>query len=865
MSGENKRADREPVQELLLEMPPAGDIPAKERAQVAQLIANGKFGFAVDIAKQVHKRCNNAASEALLVDAYVARISSLAERNLNREAMALIDLIRQRYPKAADRLRDAVAVFDARKGEPAALLELLDDPACPAEKRAAIAKSVRRDVTDLFALSRSSALGPEHPLRTGAAALAKALQAVTSGPVEDQALAFPEISHRSPLAPWKTLLRAIAAFYRRDDELCEKCLAAIEPDAAAARLAPALRALMGQAPALTPAALSLVNQVGGSVEALRSTLQRLDQALDRRNQPQALQEIRNAVAACTQGCPGLLQRLKQHIAVRAFLADLKADRVAAAMEGGSLKNAYFWRLLARAAEDNKKEPVAIPYACSHWEEFRKHAVHEGWFPAKGPEAAALYLHMADLLHRFPEQALEEIREVFANRFKGHAEYYQGQPPAIRALQSASGKQNLYFLFPEALLERACDADPCTGNFQRWLNWARRNRPAAASLAAERWRATLPNDIPPLLYLMEAAEKTNALKRAFEYMELAERVDGVHPEVRKARLRLLVSMITRHLQQKKPRLAEPELDEIEALPQAQQGDRPAFVAALRRVWCELRNDQQGVATARAEAVRLLGSELAALIVYEGVARACKLKLGLPEPRIEAAPAVAAVSRACALGEDMGVPVEISKPLAAQLVKELSRSGSAPDPPGLGALGEAALRAHNLHLAYAVSTAGLAGGAAAQARFLFLRARALPPWDDERRDQCIGAASELARRQRDADLLRMIGEWREGDLDWMDVPEATDVAMSADQTSRVIREEKDQPAYPKSRPRRIEPDDCDCPMCRATREGFPPELDDMLDEFGPEVVARALSEVLAEAIKPKRGKRRRGGVFNDDVPF
>ncbi|MCX6633718.1 MAG: hypothetical protein NT090_01270, partial [Acidobacteria bacterium] len=359
MFGENKRGDREPVQELLLEMPPAGAppvaVPAKERAQVAQLIANGKFGFALDIAKQVHKRCNNAASEALLVDVYVARISSLAERNLDREAMALIDLIRQRYPKAADRLREVMAVFDARKGAPDALLELLDDPACPAEKRAAIAQSIRRDVTDLLALSRSGALEPEHPLRTGAAALAGALEAVASGLVEDQALAFPEISHRSPLAPWKTLLRAIAAFYRRDDELCEKCLAGIEPDAAAARLAPALRALMGRTPALTPAALSLVNQVGGSVEALRSALQRLDQALGgRKNPPLALQEIRNAVAACKQGCPGLLERLKQHIGVRSWLADLKADRVALAMDGPSLKNAYFWRLLARAAEDSKK-------------------------------------------------------------------------------------------------------------------------------------------------------------------------------------------------------------------------------------------------------------------------------------------------------------------------------------------------------------------------------------------------------------------------------------------------------------------------------------------------------------------------------
>ena len=49
------------------------EVAPKERAQVEQLIANGKHGIAVDIAKQVHKRVGNAASEELLVSAYAAR------------------------------------------------------------------------------------------------------------------------------------------------------------------------------------------------------------------------------------------------------------------------------------------------------------------------------------------------------------------------------------------------------------------------------------------------------------------------------------------------------------------------------------------------------------------------------------------------------------------------------------------------------------------------------------------------------------------------------------------------------------------------------------------------------------------------
>jgi len=122
-----------PFQESLLEIPPATDVPPKERAQVAQLIANGKAPVAVDIAKAVHKRLGNAASEELLVDAYVARISSLAERSLDVEARTLLELVQQRHPSSRDRLREVAATLKARGGDMQALLELLADPSLQAE------------------------------------------------------------------------------------------------------------------------------------------------------------------------------------------------------------------------------------------------------------------------------------------------------------------------------------------------------------------------------------------------------------------------------------------------------------------------------------------------------------------------------------------------------------------------------------------------------------------------------------------------------------------------------------------------------------------------------------------------------------
>ncbi len=575
MSRKNRFKGWNPPQPPPLGTAPATGVPPKERAQIEQLMANGKLGLASEIAKQVHKRLGNAASEELLVDTCVARISSLADRKLDTDARTLLAQVEQRHPNFRDRLRDLAASLEARRGGIEGLLGLLADASLTAEKRADIEGRIRGAVCDPARIARCEALPAEHPLRVAAGAVAAALEAVTSGPVAAEALALPEISRQSPLAPWKMLIRAIHAFYAHEDALCEKYLGAVEPAAAAARLVPAVRAMMGQKQTLTRAAEALVGQAGGGSLRLRSTLASLDQAFDRKNYGPAFQEIHEAVSLCREACPDLLERLKQHISVRAVQAGAKVDRVAAALGGPSLKNAYFWRLLARAHEATPNV-LSIPLACSVWEEFRRHAVHEGWFPATGPEIATLYLHMADLWKPVPDEEMEHLTYQFAAKFQGHKESYAGQPPEIRALMPApDSRDEFYYLSPDRLFGRACAADPCAENFQRWLNWATQHQTGREDHIAELWAAALPKDIPPVLHLMQSAEENNALKRAFKLMEQAELLDGLNPDVRKARLRLLISLATRHLQQKKIHLAEPELRQMEALPQAQQGDRPAL--------------------------------------------------------------------------------------------------------------------------------------------------------------------------------------------------------------------------------------------------------------------------------------------------
>jgi hypothetical protein len=836
------------------------EVSASERAQVAQLIANGKTAVAVDVAKQIHKRHASASSEAVLVEAYAARIRALAKQHLLSEARSVLELVSARYPASRGRLRTLPALLAAHQGSLAALLECLTDPDLLPEQRAEIDEYIRREVVDLRQIAACEALAADHPLRAGAGVLISAFEAATSGPVGDLEPELAGISRRSPLAPWKLLVRAIVAFYRGEEESCRKALEAIEPDAAAARLVPALRAMLGDKVALSPAAANLVAQVTDPAESFRKTLCHLDRAFDKEDQSRSLMLIREAVSLCRRYRPELLERLRQHISIRSVIAGFTPEAVATAMEGPSLKSAHFWRLLARAMEEIGTDAMGSLQACAAWEEFRKHAIREGWLPPKGPEIAALYLHMAEVLLRIDEEDLEVCREQFLKRFDGFRLYYRGQPPEIRALAEPPGWPEPYFVSPHALLERACEADPRADHFRLWLEWTRRNLPHMAESVAWSWRIARQEDAEPLLFLMEEAESRNALQRAFKYMQMAEALDGLHPEVRRARFRLLVSMALRHLRQKKPRLADREIRALESLPQAQQGDRPAFVAALRWVSSGIAGAADEAAAAASAAIERLGSETAAHVMLATVARAAKYSGELPrhDGKSRREPVAEALGRACLLGEDVGLPVELSAELSERLAEELSAGAAWPSPQALLAVGEAALRVNDRPLAYALASEGLGQDAAMQAAALFLRARSLPPWEAERSEACLNCAAELARRRRDLDLLGRIAALRKR-AEWLEAPEAGELSLTSEEIRAVLKRESQLRSYPDIPPEELEPAECNCPICRA-RRGRPVDplekmLAEMIEAVGPEAAAAAFQEAFGFAGRPRRKRRRR----------
>ena len=124
-----------------------------------------------------------------------------------------------------------------------------------------------------------------------------------------------------------------------------------------------------------------------------------------------------------------------------------------------------------------------------------------------------------------------------------------------------------FLHASWLYETACGMDPHAEAFQQWIAWAE-NGPGmrVAQAAAEAWHRALPRDPRPLLRLMNYAEERSALQKALQYLSQAEKLDGLNPEVRNARLRLMLRDAIRQVKGHKMRAASKSLENLRALPQ-----------------------------------------------------------------------------------------------------------------------------------------------------------------------------------------------------------------------------------------------------------------------------------------------------------
>lgn len=580
----------------------------------------------------------------------------------------------------------------------------------------------------------------------------------------------------------------------------------------------------------------LIAAAGDHGAALRSALTSLEDALRAKKQKQILDAARSAMTASDHCDAAMRERLRQHIAVRCGLQHISQQAINAAVGGSPRWNAYYFRLLARTLED-QQTLEAYAEAATVWADFRREAIKETWFAAGGLQDGVLALHMAELIEKVPAEIIEDLK----------------QERAFYRRPGKWSKEEDGLASPGTLYERACRADPHPEAFHMWLSWARKHGFwQVADSVAEQWRNVRAADIQPLLYLMESAEKRNAFKKSLKYLEEAENLDRLNPEVRRAKLRLLLAAAIRHLQQRKTHLVLAGIEQIETVPEVRPGEIAALASALRWFAAAVDKNQAVQDEQEAELNRSMGSVAAHLLmtamgIKSEIGPAASLK-ALKVAKISAAELLAGVVRAWILGEWSGLSILLPREWDNPLIAAVKLPNCPADTAQMLVLGEVAVNSYSAELGYAISAAGLAKGGA-NAEFLFLRARTLPQWASLQREGCLTASLEVARRERNTRLAGRILDYlsrkqqdgRRGSMSNMDVdPKIASRPVSPELLRKILEEEQTLKPFPGHKPN-LEPkyaEDldyvlCDCPKCRAKR-GEPMEdgheyVDDEEDDF------------------------------------
>jgi hypothetical protein len=714
--------------------PPSG--PGREEwpSRIESLIARGKSRDAVEAAKQYLKHTPGPEAEALAVKAYAARIKALQASGLHREAQAIGALVRERFPAHQTQVAVLMRQSEVSTGNFDTLLAEL--ATADAARRRELEGILTRGLTDPAVLAESPVLPADHPLKRMARAVSDALTAVTTGPLPAGALAtLDDIPRRSLLAPWKLLIRALDAFYRHADAAVLANLSGIPPDSGPARLVPVLRQLVGEngLPAeRSPAVPTLIERVSGHRTVARTHLSQLSQALAAHDERKALAAVQ-ALLPLFRAAPAALRRT--------FLASvlhhwhrqgLSPDHLLRLLPSGK-HDPDMLRLLALTLERGEWDT-----ALAMWDGYLTAATATGLLPTTGPEIARVLLHMANLFPADPEDVLDTLEVESEQQLRRRIR--TGQLPACfdRA----------------ALLERARVADSVPQVYRALVaHYDQWGDPKRAEAEAEVWRRAHPQDLEPLLYLIRAAERRGAIRKALTLLADAEALDRVHPEVRQSRFRLLLAGAERRIKEGKPALALDDLEQLAHEPRASEGDHPAYLLALRWIAAQQRGDTAAAAQLEQAMITTVTNPVLRDLILAALGASLKVQVP-PLPAAASTPAqvIDGLARACDLFRALDRPLTVSAAVLKRAEQHLEHASAVQ----LHALCAGGLWMGRPALAYHAAGRGLALSDPLAYRFLLARGQALSVSraadGEDRARACLRAARELASRARDMDTVR-----------------------------------------------------------------------------------------------------------------
>jgi len=667
------------------------------------------------------------------VTAYQGRIQALLASGMPKEAQALGALVSERFPAYKAQVAPLIRQSEVSAGNFQTLLAELSTADVP--RRRELEVILTRGLTDPAVLANSPVLPTDHSLKRMAHAVCDLFTAVTTGPLPEGALApLDEIPRHSPLAPWKLLIRAVDAFYCRADAAVLANLAGIPPDSGPGRLVPVLRHLVGESgpgQGRSFAVATLVDNVDGGHVLFQSLLKQLAQALTTQEERKALAAVRDLLPLL-QSAPATLKRTcLATILHHWYRQELPPHGLLRVLSQGK-KDPDTLRLIALTLERTQWDD-----ALEWWDGYVTAATAAGTLPGSGPEIARVLLHMAAL---FPAD-LEEVLDILGVESEQELRrlIHRGELPAS--------------FDRTALLERARAADPDPHVFRALVaHYDHGGEPKRAEAEAEAWRCAHPQDLEPLLYLLRAAERRGALRKALDLLGAAESLNRVHPEVRQSRFRLLLASTERHLKEGKPALALDDLDLLAQESRAGEGDHKAYLLALS--WAAAHQAGNAAAVARLEQrlATTVDNPVLCELILGGVAGVLQVSAPAPSGSPSHPHAIDALARACDLFRALDRPLPVPAALLAQGEKDLENASVAQ----LHSLCSGGLMLGRPALTYVASGQGLAQDGPLLYRFLLARGQALRTgWGQSEHDrarQCLRAARELASRARDIEAVR-----------------------------------------------------------------------------------------------------------------
>jgi len=677
------------------------------RARLDELLAKGDTRGAVEAAKLLVREEPGPASESLAVGAYAERIKSLIAEGLGREAAATAAIVRERYPAHLDEHRTLLENARLAAGDLDWMLSELRG--ATDERRASIEERLLSWISDPSAIARSASLDSDDPLARESRAVAEVFEIVTTRLASPEEMApLGDIRRRSPLAPWKLLLRAIDAFHRKDDERVASNVAAIDRSSPAAVAGQILTELTtgSRKDSRSLPAERLIDKISGGTATIALQIQKIEAAARHDDKRTLREELRSFTKAFDKLSPYALDQVR--IAMLPLCgAFFTPDQIATMFrldERGDGMERYAVLLMESAGA-----PFAAALWMAHAQTFLEDGEYEPW------QAAEIYLHALAMRE-------QDDDEICTDPSHGH--------PIMEGLDVAAAIEKIVALNPApSVLARL-------GNHLDHLNSKELRRVLAA------WRKSDPNAHEPLVRLLQLAVDEGRYDEALGLIRQGDGLKILDPAFAKLRRRTLFRKAEQLLAARKRGEAEAMLAQIANRPEDLGEDLGTYLLAL-----------QWAAAPPAMASQLLGRLAERGVVGEIVVAEITGSLGMPFvlPVIQHSPneLLEGVRRSSELFQSIDRGQLHSLWLVEQTEAHLDLANEAQ----LFAIGNVAFEGLSIALAWKVAARGLEVGGPMLHRFLLLRAELLVQMhaSTKRTARVVEAVRLLAERALDSESL------------------------------------------------------------------------------------------------------------------